>query len=163
MKADIFILTDFKPMRHMNGHYVYLLRCITSKGEITSWDISKRKDTTVFEIENATQNQAELTALRDALRHMTKPSELDIYTDCNYLENGMRWSINWIATEWKNAKGEPVANAELWKEVLELISIHTLKFHTKEHHEYYKVMQTALSKADVNKTKGEKADGDNDR
>lgn len=143
MDADIFILTDIKAPRRSDGLYTYQLRCFDSKGnERTIWD---RKPIEAFAIENATEYQATLTAMRDALKRMQKPSALKIYTDCEYIKTGVeKWSISWIESDWKTSKGKPVANAELWQEVLSLLSIHTYTFCIGEHHEYYTVMKNAL-------------------
>lgn len=143
MDTDIFLMTDIKAPRRSDGLYTYQIRCFDSKGnERTIWD---RKMIEVFKIENATEYQAILSAMRDSLKRMNKPCNLNIYTDCEYIKSGVEtWSISWIESDWKTSKGKPVANAELWKEVLNLLSTHTYTFCIKEHHEYFNVMKDAL-------------------
>lgn len=143
MEADIFLMTNIKKPRRSDGLYVYQIRCYDSKGcERTIWD---REPIKAFETKNATEYQALLEALKAALKRMTKPSDLHIYTDCEFIKSGVEtWSDGWIESEWKNSKGQPVANAELWKEILELLSIHRPIFHIKEKHDYLKVMESAL-------------------
>lgn len=43
-----------------------------------------------------------------------------IYTDSAYIINCEKngWYINWCANGWRNAKKEPVANRELWEELI---------------------------------------------
>lgn len=139
MTVDIFLLTSIKSPKKQGGRYAYLLRYMTTDGkEVTYWDEG-------HSIEEATQYSAELTALIEALKHLKTSCELKIYTDCGYIVCGLKnWVKQWVDNMWITSRGEPVANAELWQEVLELTAIHEVEFKLKQKHEFYKVMQQAV-------------------
>lgn len=63
-----------------------------------------------------TNNRMELTAAAMALEALTRPVEVEIYTDSQYVANGIRfWIANWIPRGWKTADGKPVKNEDLWQ------------------------------------------------
>ncbi|KAK6462739.1 ribonuclease H-like domain-containing protein [Scheffersomyces coipomensis] len=69
-----------------------------------------------------TNQRAELFALRHALRDARKFAKQDvevrIYTDSMYVKNCMEvWIHKWSKNNWKNVKGETVANKQLIQEV----------------------------------------------
>jgi ribonuclease HI len=73
----------------------------------------------------ATNQRAELTAILQALQiaecidRQQRVGKVIVYTDSTYCKKGVEeWSIKWLANDWKNAKGQPVANQDLWKDVL---------------------------------------------
>lgn len=86
---------------------------------------------------NTTNNKMELTAAIEGLRAVTdKTVPCDVYVDSAYVLNGItEWIQSWIAKGWKNAKKEPVANKDLWLELLAEkeqfadISFHKVKGH----------------------------------
>lgn len=76
-------------------------------------------------IEDGTNNISEISAVILALKALTKPCKVKIITDSQYVINGMtKWSSGWIRRGWKTAAGEPVKNADLFKELLDLCKIH---------------------------------------
>lgn len=139
MQVDIFVLTSIKTPRKQKGRYAYLLRYIANNGkEVTYWDGA-------HEIEEATQNSAELTALIESLKHLKTACDLRIYTDCGYLKNGIEnWLSGWIKANWITSRGEPVANMELWQDIVQRMSIHCPTLILREHHEFYNVMLQEL-------------------
>lgn len=143
MDSDIFVMTDIKAPRRSDGKYTYQIRCFDSKGnERTIWD---RRYIETYKIEQSTEYQAEMVALIHALKRFNKPCNLNIYINSQYIKTGVEeWSKAWIKNNWITAKGNEVANASEWKELLQLLEQHTVIFHVKEHHEYYKVMENAL-------------------
>ena len=67
---------------------------------------------------NTTNNQMELQAVIEALKIIKKPSEIIIYTDSQYVKNGLTtWITNWKRNGWKTADKKPVKNLELWQEL----------------------------------------------
>ncbi|MDK3020240.1 ribonuclease HI [Pseudodonghicola flavimaris] len=63
-----------------------------------------------------TNNRMELLAAINALESLTRPSEITIVTDSNYVKNGITgWIFGWKKNGWKNAAKKPVKNAELWQ------------------------------------------------
>lgn len=71
-----------------------------------------------------TNNRMELTAAIEALRSLKMPSKVQLYTDSRYLQKGINeWMPKWLAKNWRGANG-PVANQELWQELLNVSSRH---------------------------------------
>ena len=75
-----------------------------------------------------TNNRMELTAAIKALEFcVTKDKEqlslkqIEIYTDSNYLKNGITiWINNWEKNNWKTSDKKNVKNVDLWKKLREL-------------------------------------------
>lgn len=70
--------------------------------------------------EPATTNQRmELHAVLDAVRSLE--GELDVVTDSTYVANCFRdkWFLGWQRKGWRNSKGQPVANRDLWEPLIE--------------------------------------------
>jgi ribonuclease HI len=78
---------------------------------------------------NTTNNRMELTAVIEALRMLKRPCRVRIVTDSDYVVKGMTsWIHKWREKQWKNAQGKAVANRELWEELLELSSGHSIEW-----------------------------------
>jgi len=75
---------------------------------------------------NTTNNRMELTAAIKAIEACKEqPSTVLVYTDSQYVMKGItEWIKGWKKKGWKNAKGEPVKNLDLWKRLDELCSMH---------------------------------------
>jgi ribonuclease HI len=63
----------------------------------------------------------EIMAVLEALRATEGP--VTIVSDSTYVVNCFRdrWWVRWQANGWRNAKKEPVANADLWKPLIDLV------------------------------------------
>jgi ribonuclease HI len=82
-----------------------------------------------------TNNRMELTAAIEALSSLSKFCQIDLYTDSNYLRQGMQsWLAGWKKKGWKNSKNEPVKNIDLWKRLDELAGIHKINWHWVKGH-----------------------------
>jgi len=68
-----------------------------------------------------TNNRMELTAALRALQALKEPCEVEMYTDSQYVKNGLTsWIKNWKKNNFQRKDGgkwKPVLNAELWKEL----------------------------------------------
>ncbi len=74
-----------------------------------------------------TNNKMELTATIESLKSIKKPSEIELYTDSQYVKNGINiWIINWKKNGWKTANKKPVANKELWIELDHYVIFHNV-------------------------------------
>lgn len=74
-----------------------------------------------------TNNKMELTATIESLKAIEKPSEIELYTDSQYVKNGISlWIINWKNNGWKTANKKPVANQELWIELDRIVKFHNV-------------------------------------
>ena len=66
----------------------------------------------------ATNNQMELTALREALALVPAGGAIAIFSDSEYSVKGLReWLPGWKARGWRTSSGSPVKNADLWREI----------------------------------------------
>ena len=62
-----------------------------------------------------TNNIMELTAVIEALKSLTRPCNIILTTDSNYVKNGItEWIHNWKRKGWKTANKKPVKNKECW-------------------------------------------------
>jgi ribonuclease HI len=74
-----------------------------------------------------TNNRMELTAAIEALRNLKVPCDVTLYTDSEYLRNGItRWVKGWQARGWRKANGQPVENRDLWEALLHQARRHTI-------------------------------------
>jgi ribonuclease HI len=72
-----------------------------------------------------TNNRMELTAAAAALEALTRPCVVTVHTDSEYVRNGVtRWSTGWVRRNWRNASGDPVANMDLWRRLLDAAKAH---------------------------------------
>ena len=69
-----------------------------------------------------TNNRMELTGAIEALRHTESGSRVALYCDSAYVINAFaqKWFDGWQRRGWKNAKGQPVENQDLWRELKKL-------------------------------------------
>jgi ribonuclease HI len=76
-----------------------------------------------------TNNRMELTAAIAGLAALKRPCRVRLTTDSEYLKKGMtEWVAGWIQRDWKNAQKQPVANRDLWEQLLELNSRHQVEW-----------------------------------
>ena len=76
---------------------------------------------------NSTNNRMELTAVISALAELKTPRRITIYTDSQYVKNGITsWIDGWQRKNWQTADKKPVKNVDLWKELLEQIKHHRI-------------------------------------
>jgi ribonuclease HI len=82
-----------------------------------------------------TNNRMELTAAIEALRLLKRGCRVDLYTDSNYLRQGMQtWLAQWKKNNWRNSQREPVKNVDLWKCLDELAAVHDIHWHWVKGH-----------------------------
>ena len=85
--------------------------------------------------ENTTNNRMELMAAISALELLKEPCSVDLYTDSQYVKNGItEWINNWIKNGWKNSQKKPVKNKELWLRLVEVADKHQITWHWIEGH-----------------------------
>jgi ribonuclease HI len=71
----------------------------------------------------------ELTATIEALKNINKTSDIHLYTDSQYVKNGInQWIFNWKKNGWITANKKPVANKELWIELDTYVATHKVKW-----------------------------------
>jgi len=85
--------------------------------------------------EYTTNNQMELTAAIRALEALTRPCEVDFYTDSQYVRKGItEWIKSWRKNGWMTSAKKPVLNKDLWIELYELTQKHQIKWHWTRGH-----------------------------
>ena len=77
---------------------------------------------------DTTVNAMELMAVIEALKALKQAgSAVQLFSDSNYVVRGVNeWLADWIKRGWKNARGEQVANLELWQMLKALLEHHTV-------------------------------------
>lgn len=74
---------------------------------------------------NTTNNRMEMTAAIRALRRLKGRRPVTLFTDSTYLQTGMSvWMARWQLDGWRNAKGKPAENRDLWEELLAAAAPH---------------------------------------
>ena len=77
---------------------------------------------------DTTNQRMELMAVLDALRTIEGPVE--VVSDSTYVVNCFRdkWWANWQRNGWRNSKKQPVANADIWRPLVDLVNAGTVTF-----------------------------------
>jgi ribonuclease HI len=101
-----------------------------------------------YRLENMTRTQAELIALQEAVKHLTEPCELRVFTTCDAVSSAFEqgWVQRWESTGWLNSKGKPVANKDEWQSFLEILGENEIEFKVTEKHEFSNWMQDEIRK-----------------
>ena len=74
---------------------------------------------------DTTNNRMEMRAAIEALEALARPCRVDLYTDSQYLRNGItKWVHGWRRKGWRTAKKKPVKNQDLWKRLLVAVERH---------------------------------------
>lgn len=77
----------------------------------------------------STNNRMELKAAIEALRALKRPCQVIVYTDSNYLKDGIcQWLPQWQAQSWRKADGKPVKNQELWQDLVQACAPHQIEW-----------------------------------
>jgi len=77
-----------------------------------------------------TNNRMELTSAIEALKSLNEICVVDLYTDSQYLQQGItNWIISWKERNWRTANGRVVKNYELWQELQIQVERHTITWH----------------------------------
>jgi ribonuclease HI len=95
-----------------------------------AWLVADGKQKELFGGElNTTNNRMELRAVIEALTALTRPCEVIVHTDSQYVQKGIsEWIHGWKARGWKTAAKEPVKNADLWKALDEAQARHKIQW-----------------------------------
>ena len=98
-----------------------------------AWAAVLRHDGRVHEISGGelatTNNRMELRASIEALRVLKQPCAVEIFTDSEYLRNGITaWIKGWKARGWITKDKKPVKNSDLWRDLDAACASHTIKW-----------------------------------
>jgi ribonuclease HI len=77
-----------------------------------------------------TNNRMEVMAAIAALEALTRPSHVRLYTDSQYLRDGItKYLPQWKARGWRTADKKPVKNIDLWRRLEAALERHTVAWH----------------------------------
>jgi len=82
-----------------------------------------------------TNNRMELTAVIRALETLKRRSDVAIYTDSQYVKNGIEtWIHAWKRNGWRTSDRKSVKNADLWLELERVAGAHDIEWHWVKGH-----------------------------
>ena len=82
-----------------------------------------------------TNNRMELMAAISALEALKTGVTADLYTDSEYVRNGISsWIHGWKRNGWRTAAKKPVKNAELWQRLEQALGEHKVTWHWVKGH-----------------------------
>ena len=105
------------------GGYGTVLEYVDPKGNLHTREYSQGYKKT-------TNNRMELMAAITGLEALTRPCQVELYSDSKYLVDAFNqhWIDSWLKKGWKRGKNEPVKNVDLWKRLLAAKEPHQVTF-----------------------------------
>ena len=95
------------------GGWACLLRCDSVETEFSGTEA------------HTTNNRMELQAVIAGLSALKESCAVTVITDSQYIQRGMtRHLPSWITRSWKNSRGVPVSNRDLWEALLRVSGRH---------------------------------------
>jgi ribonuclease HI len=100
------------------GGYGAILRCDGREREISGGE------------KHTTNNRMELLGVIKSLEMLKFPCDVIIQTDSKYVVDGIEkgWAKSWRAKGWIKNDKKPALNSDLWGKLLDLVSLHNVKF-----------------------------------
>ena len=82
-----------------------------------------------------TNNRMELMAAIKGLEALTRPCQVDLTTDSQYVRKGItEWIVNWRKNNWRTAAKKPVKNSDLWQMLDKAVAAHEVQWHWVKGH-----------------------------
>jgi len=76
-----------------------------------------------------TNNRMELTAAINGLKALRETCEVELVTDSQYLKQGItQYLSRWKANGWRTSNRKPVQNQDLWRDLNDVASQHTIRW-----------------------------------
>ena len=139
MRVNIYLESSIRSPRRSNGVVGYVLEAEGHE------DKAKQQYGRVI---NVTANQSILIDLEHALDHITKKTDITIWSDSTYLQSAFEngWLEQWKENGWKTNRNKEVANADQWEKILQKLDGVIPEFRTKESHSYKKYMKSEVKR-----------------
>ena len=84
---------------------------------------------------NTTNNRMELMAAIEGLRALSRPCEVVLTTDSQYVKQGInQWLKGWKRNGWKTASKQEVKNKDLWQALDQECARHKIEWHWVKGH-----------------------------
>ena len=105
------------------GGYGAILQYTDASGTLHEKELSEG-------FKKTTNNQMELLGVIKALECLRVPCTVDVYSDSKYVVSAFNenWIEGWQRKGWVNSAKHPVANKDLWLELIEQCNIHKVNF-----------------------------------
>lgn len=137
-QVNIYIEIDNASPQVTEKQYAYILECQRRSGE----PVTREK----FGAITGTYHQATLTALNEAMERINQSCVVRIYSQDMFVLNMIDRNLSrWVATDFKNTRGNPLANWEEWRKFWMLYEKHKVSGRHGTH-EYTKWLQDAMKK-----------------
>ena len=79
---------------------------------------------------DTTNNRMELMAAIRGLESLSRPCQVRLTTDSQYVQKGItEWITGWKRRGWRNAAKQPVKNADLWQRLDAATQAHEVGWH----------------------------------
>ena len=108
-----------------------------------------------------TNNRMEMTAVIRALESLPSGTDVELYTDSQYVKNGIEtWIHAWKRNGWRTADKKPVKNADLWRALDGAAAKHRIRWHWVRGHNAHPGNERAdaLANEGVRQAVGRRAD-----
>lgn len=88
---------------------------------------------------NTTNNRMELQATIQALHALKTPCTVNLFTDSKYIQQAFNkgWLQKWQNNGWLGVGRKPIANQDLWQELVQLSQIHEVHWHWVKGHSHH--------------------------
>lgn len=106
------------------GGYGTIIEYVDSKGQLHTREYFAG-------YEKTTNNRMELMGVIIGLEALTRPCDVDVYSDSQYVVKAFteHWIEGWIKKNWKLNTNNPVKNIDLWKRLLKAGEPHNITYH----------------------------------
>ncbi len=76
-----------------------------------------------------TNNRMEMMAAIESLKALKSPCAVTLHTDSRYVIDGItKWIFGWQKNGWRNAAKKPVANSDLWLQLIDAARPHKVEW-----------------------------------